>query len=88
MNRPFLSACVLWTTMVTTTTASSRAPRISSSHARLRARRLSHRPRTSRVWPESRGCSTPTAATRAYGASVAFEAGARTAWHAHPRGRC
>ena len=28
-----------------------------------------------------------TAATRAYGASVAFEAGARTAWHAHPRGQ-
>src|SRR5688572_14426993 len=27
-----------------------------------------------------------TAATRAYGASVAFEAGARTAWHTHPRG--
>jgi len=28
-----------------------------------------------------------TAATRAYGASVAFEAGARTAWHTHPRGQ-
>ena len=28
-----------------------------------------------------------TAATRAFGASVAFEAGARTAWHAHPRGQ-
>jgi len=28
-----------------------------------------------------------TAAARAYGASVAFEAGARTAWHTHPRGQ-
>lgn len=28
-----------------------------------------------------------TAMTRAYGASVSFEAGARTAWHTHPRGQ-
>jgi 4-carboxymuconolactone decarboxylase len=28
-----------------------------------------------------------TAMTRAYGASVAFEAGARTAWHTHQRGQ-
>jgi 4-carboxymuconolactone decarboxylase len=28
-----------------------------------------------------------TASTRAYAASVAFEAGARTAWHTHPRGQ-
>jgi len=28
-----------------------------------------------------------TATTRAYGASVSFEAGARTAWHSHPRGQ-
>jgi len=28
-----------------------------------------------------------TAMTRAYGVSVSFEAGARTAWHAHPRGQ-
>jgi 4-carboxymuconolactone decarboxylase len=28
-----------------------------------------------------------TASTRAYGASVSFEAGARTAWHTHPRGQ-
>lgn len=28
-----------------------------------------------------------TAMTRAYGASVSFEAGARTAWHIHPRGQ-
>jgi 4-carboxymuconolactone decarboxylase len=28
-----------------------------------------------------------TATTRAYGASVAFDAGARTAWHTHPRGQ-
>lgn len=28
-----------------------------------------------------------TAVTRAYAASVAFEAGARTAWHTHPRGQ-
>lgn len=28
-----------------------------------------------------------TATTRAYGASVSFEAGARTAWHTHPRGQ-
>jgi 4-carboxymuconolactone decarboxylase len=28
-----------------------------------------------------------TDATRAYGASVAFEPGARTAWHTHPRGQ-
>ena len=28
-----------------------------------------------------------TATTRAYGASVAFEAGARTAWHTHARGQ-
>jgi 4-carboxymuconolactone decarboxylase len=28
-----------------------------------------------------------TASTRAYGASVAFEAGARTAWHTHARGQ-
>jgi 4-carboxymuconolactone decarboxylase len=28
-----------------------------------------------------------TAMARAYGASVSFEAGARTAWHTHPRGQ-
>jgi 4-carboxymuconolactone decarboxylase len=28
-----------------------------------------------------------TAVTRAYGASVSFAAGARTAWHSHPRGQ-
>jgi 4-carboxymuconolactone decarboxylase len=28
-----------------------------------------------------------TAMTRAYGASVSFEAGARSAWHTHPRGQ-
>ena len=28
-----------------------------------------------------------TATTRAYSSSVAFEAGARTAWHTHPRGQ-
>jgi 4-carboxymuconolactone decarboxylase len=28
-----------------------------------------------------------TATTRAYGASVSFDAGARTAWHTHPRGQ-
>jgi len=28
-----------------------------------------------------------TAMTRAYGASVSFAAGARTAWHSHPRGQ-
>ena len=28
-----------------------------------------------------------TASTRAYAASVSFDAGARTAWHAHPRGQ-
>ena len=28
-----------------------------------------------------------TDSTRAYGASVSFEAGARTAWHTHPRGQ-
>ena len=28
-----------------------------------------------------------TAATRAYGASVTFDPGARTAWHTHPRGQ-
>jgi 4-carboxymuconolactone decarboxylase len=28
-----------------------------------------------------------TAMTRAYGAAVSFEAGARTAWHTHPRGQ-
>jgi quercetin dioxygenase-like cupin family protein len=28
-----------------------------------------------------------TAMTRAYGASVSFEVGARTAWHTHPRGQ-
>jgi 4-carboxymuconolactone decarboxylase len=28
-----------------------------------------------------------TASTRAYGASVSFDAGARTAWHTHPRGQ-
>ncbi|HYH80627.1 MAG TPA: carboxymuconolactone decarboxylase family protein [Longimicrobium sp.] len=28
-----------------------------------------------------------TAATRAYAATVAFEAGARSAWHTHPRGQ-
>ena len=28
-----------------------------------------------------------TATARAYGASVSFEAGARTAWHTHPRGQ-
>ncbi|HXF96904.1 MAG TPA: cupin domain-containing protein [Gemmatimonadales bacterium] len=28
-----------------------------------------------------------TATTRAYGASVSFEPGARTAWHTHPRGQ-
>ncbi|HEU4720825.1 MAG TPA: carboxymuconolactone decarboxylase family protein [Gemmatimonadaceae bacterium] len=28
-----------------------------------------------------------TAATRAYAASVSFDAGARTAWHTHPRGQ-
>jgi 4-carboxymuconolactone decarboxylase len=28
-----------------------------------------------------------TASTRSYAASVAFEAGARTAWHTHPRGQ-
>src|SRR5580765_804933 len=28
-----------------------------------------------------------TATTRAYGASVSFAAGARTAWHTHPRGQ-
>jgi 4-carboxymuconolactone decarboxylase len=28
-----------------------------------------------------------TAATRAYAASVSFEAGARSAWHTHPRGQ-
>ena len=28
-----------------------------------------------------------TATTRAYGASVSFEAGARTAWHTHARGQ-
>lgn len=28
-----------------------------------------------------------TASTRAYGASVSFSAGARTAWHTHPRGQ-
>jgi 4-carboxymuconolactone decarboxylase len=28
-----------------------------------------------------------TAMTRAYGASVSFDAGARTAWHTHPRGQ-
>ena len=28
-----------------------------------------------------------TGTTRAHGASVAFEAGARTAWHTHPRGQ-
>jgi 4-carboxymuconolactone decarboxylase len=28
-----------------------------------------------------------TASTRAYGASVSFEAGARTGWHTHPRGQ-
>src|SRR5688500_1974888 len=28
-----------------------------------------------------------TPATRAYGASVSFDAGARTAWHTHPRGQ-
>jgi mannose-6-phosphate isomerase-like protein (cupin superfamily) len=28
-----------------------------------------------------------TASTRAYGASVAFDAGARAAWHTHPRGQ-
>jgi 4-carboxymuconolactone decarboxylase len=28
-----------------------------------------------------------TTTTRAYGASVSFEAGARTAWHTHPRGQ-
>jgi 4-carboxymuconolactone decarboxylase len=28
-----------------------------------------------------------TAVTRAYGASVTFEAGSRTAWHTHPRGQ-
>jgi len=28
-----------------------------------------------------------TAATRAYGASVSFEPGARTVWHTHPRGQ-
>ena len=28
-----------------------------------------------------------TATTRAYGATVSFDAGARTAWHTHPRGQ-
>ena len=33
------------------------------------------------------GTFDTTATTRAYGASVSFEAGARTAWHAHARGQ-
>ena len=87
MNRPFLSACVLWTTIVTTTTASGQSTTdLVVTRAATRTAAVAPAANFTGVARVERLFDT-TAATRAYGASVAFEAGARTAWHTHPRGQ-
>jgi 4-carboxymuconolactone decarboxylase len=69
------------------------APARAQDAARIVITRAASRP--SRVAPAENFTGTvrvqplfdTTSTTRAYGASVSFDAGARTAWHTHPAGR-
>lgn len=86
MKRMSLAACVLWSALAT----ASASAQSTSDFVVTRAAT-----RTSTVAPAANFTGIarvetlfePTALTRAYGASVAFEAGARTAWHWHATGQ-
>ena len=85
MSRVLLAAIVLWSTAATESLAQGASSIVVSRGAERppQAAPAENFTGAVRVQP----LFDTTAATRAYGASVSFDAGARTAWHTHPRGQ-
>jgi 4-carboxymuconolactone decarboxylase len=86
MNRTLLATIVVWSAIVSTEASAQGTSNIVITRAASRPSRVAPAENfsgTVRVQP----LFDTTATTRAYGASVAFDAGARTAWHTHPRGQ-
>jgi 4-carboxymuconolactone decarboxylase len=86
MTRNFTGAIALWSAIAATEAHAQGTPTLDITRAAARP---------SRVAPAAYFTGTvhvqplfdTTAPTRAYGATVSFEAGARTNWHRHPRGQ-
>ena len=86
MQRLLLATIVLWAATVTTDASAQGASNIVITRAAARPSRIAPAENftgTVRV----QALFDTTAATRAYAATVSFDAGARTAWHTHPRGQ-
>jgi 4-carboxymuconolactone decarboxylase len=86
MTRILLATIVLWSASATTEVCAQGTSGILITRAAARPSRVAPAENftgTVRVQP----LFDTTATTRAYGATVSFDAGARTAWHTHPRGQ-
>ena len=86
MKRSLFAASVLWLAVATTDASAQATSSLVVARAATRASRVAPAENftgTVRVQP----LFDTTATTRAYGATVSFDAGARTAWHTHPRGQ-
>ena len=86
MNRFLLATIVLMSAIATTSSLAQSTSNIVITRAAARPWRVAPAENfTGTVRVQTLFGTTDS--TRAYGASVSFEAGARTAWHTHPRGQ-
>jgi 4-carboxymuconolactone decarboxylase len=86
MKRIFLATIALWCAVATTDASAQGTSSLVITRPAARPSRVAPAENftgTVRVQP----LLDTTATTRAYAATVSFDAGARTAWHTHPRGQ-